>query len=54
MIVQRVLEVLVLCIMVEVIIELGIIDSIYVDMSVGLGKGFSKEGIVPLDISCMG
>ena len=53
-IVQGVLEVLVLHVVVEVVIEVGIIDSVYVDMSVSVEKGFSKEGIVPLGVCAMG
>ena len=43
MIVQRVLEILVLHIVVKIVIEVGVVDSVYVDMSVGAEKGFSKE-----------
>ena len=53
MIVQGVLEVLVLHIMVEVVVEAGVIDCVNVDMAVGAGKGFSK-GVVPLGIGSMG
>ena len=53
-IVQGVLEVLVLCVVVKVIIEAGIIDGVYVDMAMGLGKGFSKEGVISLGVSSMG
>ena len=53
-IVQGVLEVLVLHVMVKVIIEVGVVDSVYVDMAVGLGKWFPEEGIVPLSVSGVG
>ena len=53
-IVQGVLEVLVLRVMVEVVIETGIVDSIYVDMAVGAGKGSSEERVMPLGISGVG
>ena len=42
-IVQRVLEVLILCVVVEVVIKMGIVDGVYVDMTVGAGEGFSEE-----------
>ena len=45
------LEVLFFCIVVQVVIEPGIIDSIYVDVSVGMGKGFLEEGVVLLGVS---
>ena len=48
-IVQRMLEILVLHIMVEVVI-----DGVYVDMVAGARKGFSKERVVSLGISGMG
>ena len=54
MIVQGVLEVLVLHVVVEVVIEVGVVDSVYVHMSVGARKGFSKERVMPLGISGMG
>ena len=53
-VVQGVLEVLILRIMVKVVIEVGVIDSVYVDMAVGARKGFSKERVVPLGISGVG
>ena len=53
-IVQRVLKVLILCIVVKVVIEPRVIDSVYVDMVVGAGKGFPEEGIVPLGVGSMG
>ena len=40
--------------MVEVIIKLGVIDGVYVDMSVDTRKEFSEKGIMPLGISSMG
>ena len=52
-VVQGVLEVLVLCVVVEVVVEMGIIDGVYVDMSVGAGEGFSEERVVLLGISGM-
>ena len=48
------LEVLVLHVVVKVIIEVGVIDSIYINMAMGSGKGFSEEGVVPLGISGVG
>ena len=48
-VVQRMLEVLVLHIMVKVVIQSRVIDSVYVDMSMGLG-GFTEEGIVPFSV----
>ena len=42
-IVQGMLEVLVLHIVVKVVIESGVIDSVYVDMLVSLGRGFLKK-----------
>ena len=53
-IVQRVLEVLILHVMVKVVIEVGIIDSIYVDMAVGSGKWFPEEGVMPLGVGGVG
>ena len=47
------MNVLVFCIMIQVIIETGVIDGVYVDMFVGPGKGFVKEGVVPLGIGGM-
>ena len=49
-VVHGVLEVLVLCIMVQVIKETRVIDDVYVDMSMGFQKGFSEEGAVLLDV----
>ena len=53
-IVQGMLEVLVLCVMVEVVIELGVIDGIHIYMFVDMGKRFLEEGIMLLGISGMG
>ena len=53
-IVEGVLEVLILCIMVKVIVESGVVDSVYIDMSVGSRKEFSEKGIMPLGIGSMG
>ena len=53
-IIQGVLEVLILCVVVEVVIEVGIIDGIYVDMAMGARKGFSKERVVSLGICGVG
>ena len=52
-IVQEVLEVLALHVVVKIVIKSRVIDSIYVDMAMGLGKGFSKEGVMPLGICSM-
>ena len=40
--------------MIQVIIELRVIDSVYVDMAMGLGKRFPKKGIVSLGVGSMG
>ena len=53
-IVQRVLEVLILCVMVEVVIEVGIVNSVYVDTAIGPGKWFPEKGIMPLSVRSMG
>ena len=53
-IVQRVLEVLILSVMVKIFVEVGVIDSVYVYMAVGVRKGLSKERVVPLGISGVG
>ena len=53
MIVQGVLEVLILCVMVEVVVQTGVVDIVYIDMLVGAGKGFS-EGVMSLGISSVG
>ena len=47
------LEVLILHIMVKVVIEVRVIDNVYIYMSMGPGKEFS-EGVMPLDICGMG
>ena len=39
--------------MVEVVIEAGVVDSVYVDMAMGLGKWFPEEGIMPLGVGSM-
>ena len=49
-IIQRMLEVLVLCVMVKVVVELRVIDSVHVDMMVGSGKRFPKEGVMLLNV----
>ena len=54
MIVQGMLEVLVLSVVVEVIIESGVIDSVYVDMVISVGEGFPEKGIILLDVDSMG
>ena len=33
---------------------MGVVDSIYVDVSVGAEKGFLEEGVMPLGVSSMG
>ena len=53
-IVQRVLEVLILHVMVQVFIEVGVVDGVYINMAVGARKGFSEEGVMPLGISSVG
>ena len=53
-IVQGVLEVLILHVMVEVVIEARIVDSVYIDVAVGSGEWFSEERVVPLDIGSVG
>ena len=53
-VVQGVLEVLVLSVIVEIVIESGVVDGIYVDMSVGVGKGSLEEQVMSPDISSMG
>ena len=52
-VVQGVLEVLVLHVMVQVIIEARIIDSVYVDMAMSSWKRFLKEGVMPLGVCGM-
>ena len=53
-IVQRVLEVLVLCVMVKVFIELRVIESVYVYVSMGVEEGFFEEGVMPLGVCGVG
>ena len=53
-IVQGVLEVLVLYVMVQVIIEVRVIDGIYIDVLVGVRKGFSEKGVMSLGVSGVG
>ena len=53
MIVQRVLEVLILCVMVKVVVEMRVIDSVYVHMSVSVGGGFSEERVMSLGVCGM-
>ena len=40
--------------MVEIIVETRVVDGVYVDMSVDVGKGLSEERVVPLGISGIG
>ena len=47
------LEVLVLYVVVKVVVKTGVIDSVHIDLSVGMGKRFSK-GVMLLGISNMG
>ena len=54
MIVQRVLEVLVLHVVVEVVVKPRIVDGVHIDMFVGVGKGFSEEGIMLLGVDSIG
>ena len=53
-IIQGVLEVLVLRVVVQIIIEMGVVDSVYVDMAMGAGKRFPKERVMPLGIGGVG
>ena len=53
-IVQGVLEVLVLCVMIKVVIEAGVVDSVYVDVAMSAGEGFSEERVMSLGIGSMG
>ena len=48
------LEVLVLRVVVKVVVEMGVVDSVYVDMAMSSGEGFSEERIVLLGIGSMG
>ena len=54
LIVQGMLEVLLLCVVIKVVVEMRVVDSVYVHMSMGLWKGLSEEGVMPLGISGMG
>ena len=47
------LGVLILCIVVKVVIEVRVIDSVYVDMAMGLEEWCPKKGIMPLGIDSM-
>ena len=53
-IVQGVLEVLILHIMVKVVIEVRVIDGVYVNILVSPGEGFVKERVISLSVSSMG
>ena len=53
-VVQGMLEILVLRVVIKVIIESRVIDGVYVDMAMGSGKGFSKEGVMLLGICGVG
>ena len=53
MIVQGVLEVLILHVVIQVVVESRVIDSVYVDMSMDVGDGFS-EGAMSLDVGGVG
>ena len=44
---------MVLRVMVEVVVEMGVIDSVYIDMAVGSREGFLEEGVVLLSICVM-
>ena len=48
------LEVLILHIVVKVVIEMGVVDGVYVDMAMDMRQGFSEERVIPLGISGMG
>ena len=54
MVVQGVLEVLIFHIVVKVIVEAGIVDSVYIDMSMGMRKELLEEGVVLLGVSGVG
>ena len=54
MIVQGVLEILVLHVVVEIVIEAGIIDYVHVNVAMGLRKGFPEERVVLLSICSIG
>ena len=53
-IIQRMLEILILYVVVKIVIESRVVDSVYVDMPIGMGKGFFEEGIMPLGIDSVG
>ena len=53
-IVQGVLEVLILHVMIKVVIEAGIVDSVYINVAVGSGEWFPEEGIMSLHVSGIG
>ena len=40
--------------MVEIIIEVRVVDGVYIDMLMGAGQEFSEERVVPLSIGSMG
>ena len=50
-IVQRVLEVLILHVMVQVVVGLRVVDGVYIDVSVGAEKGFFEERVMLLGVS---
>ena len=52
-IVQEVLEVLVLRVVVEVVIESGVVDGVYIDVAMGMEEGFPEERIMSLGIGGM-
>ena len=45
---------MVLRVVVKVIIEMGVVDGVYVYVSVGAGKRFSKERVMLLGVGGMG
>ena len=51
---QGVLEVLVLCVIVKIVVEARVIDSVHVYVSVGVEEEFLEEGIVLLGVCSMG
>ena len=53
-IVQRVLEVLILRVVVQVVVETRVVDGVYVYVAVGAGKGFSEERVVSLSVGGVG
>ena len=48
------LEVLILHVIVKVVIEAGIIDSVHVDVTVGSGMQFLKKGVMSLGVCSVG